>query len=84
MARTGGAASFFSVLTASTKDGTGAVIMTAANPPAVPFRLLLAISDEHGWTGFRQPAWKRLHGLPGIRHLAHVRAPEPAGLSASS
>jgi CubicO group peptidase (beta-lactamase class C family) len=34
-----------------------------------PFRLLRAISDEQGWTGFRQPALKRLHGLPGIRNL---------------
>jgi CubicO group peptidase (beta-lactamase class C family) len=76
----GGADSFFSVLTASAKDGTGAVVMTAANPRPFPFRLLLAISDEHGWTGFRQPTWKRLHGLPGIRHLARVRAPEPVGL----
>ncbi len=65
----GGAASFFSVLTASTRDGTGAVVMTAANPAPFPFRLLRAISDEHGWTGFRQPALKRLHGLPGIRNL---------------
>jgi CubicO group peptidase (beta-lactamase class C family) len=24
---------------------------------------------EYGWTGFRQPQWKRLHGLPGIRKL---------------
>lgn len=24
---------------------------------------------QRGWTGFRQPAWKRLHGLPGIRNL---------------
>jgi CubicO group peptidase (beta-lactamase class C family) len=65
----GGAASFFSVLTASTQDGSGAVVMTAANPAPFPFRLLRAISNEHGWTGFRQPAWKRLHGLPGIRNL---------------
>jgi hypothetical protein len=65
----GGAASFFSILTASTRDGSGAVVMTAANPAPFPFRLLRAISDEHGWTGFRQPAWKRLHGLPGIRNL---------------
>ena len=65
----GGAALFFSVLTASTRDGTGAVVMTAANPAPFPFRLLRAISEEHGWTGFRQPALKRLHGLPGIRNL---------------
>jgi CubicO group peptidase (beta-lactamase class C family) len=67
----GGAASFFSIMTASTRDGTGAVVMTAANPGPFPFRLLRAISDEHGWNGFRQPASKRLHGLPGIRSLTH-------------
>jgi CubicO group peptidase (beta-lactamase class C family) len=65
----GGAARFFSVLTASATDGSGAVVMTAASPSPFPFRLLRAISDEHGWTGFRQPAWKRLHGLPGVRNL---------------
>lgn len=81
---TGGAAFFLSVLTASTKDGTGAVVMTAANPKLFPFRLLLAIRDEQGWTGYRQPARKRLHRLPGIRHLAHPRAPEPADLGGSS
>jgi len=27
--------------------------MTAANPAPFPFRLLRAISDEHGWTGLR-------------------------------
>jgi CubicO group peptidase (beta-lactamase class C family) len=66
----GGAAGFFSVLTASAKDGTGAVVMTASKPTPFVFRLLRAISDEYGWTGFRQPAWKRLHGLPGIRNMA--------------
>jgi CubicO group peptidase (beta-lactamase class C family) len=65
----GGAASFFSILTASTQDGTGAVVMTAANPAPFPFQLLRAISAEHGWTGFRQPIRRRLHGLPGIRNL---------------
>lgn len=65
----GGAASFFSALTASTADGSGAVIMTASASP-FPFKVLRAISDEQGWTGFRQPALKRLHGLPGIRQLA--------------
>jgi CubicO group peptidase (beta-lactamase class C family) len=66
---TGGAASFFSVLTASTADGSGAVVMTASNPAPFPFRLLRAISAERGWTGFRQPAGKRLNGLPGVRAL---------------
>jgi len=66
----GGAASFFSVLTASGKDGSGAVVMTASNASPSVFKLLRAISVEHGWAGFRQPAWKRLHGLPGsIRYL---------------
>lgn len=75
----GGAASFFSILTASTRDGTGAVVMTAANPAPFPFRLLRAISEEHGWTGFRQPALKRLHGLPGIRNLTQPsRNSQPA------
>jgi CubicO group peptidase (beta-lactamase class C family) len=70
----GGAASFFSILTASTQDGTGAVVMTAANPSPLPFRLLRAISHDRDWTGFRQPALRRLDGLPGIRNLTH-RAP---------
>jgi CubicO group peptidase (beta-lactamase class C family) len=79
---TGGAARFFSVLTASAKDGSGAVIMTAANPTPFPFRLLRAISDEHGWTGFRQPTRKRLNGLPGVRNLARGQGGQariPAG-----
>jgi CubicO group peptidase (beta-lactamase class C family) len=65
----GGAASFFAVLTASTHDRSGAVIMTAANASPFPFKILRAISDEQGWTGLRQPARKRLHGLPGIRYF---------------
>jgi CubicO group peptidase (beta-lactamase class C family) len=55
----GGAASFFSVLVASPQDGGGAVVMTAANPSRFPFRLLRAIGDEQGWTGFRSSAWQR-------------------------
>jgi CubicO group peptidase (beta-lactamase class C family) len=66
----GGAASFFSVLTASMHDGGGAVVMTATNASPFPFRVLRAISDDQGWSGFRQPIWRRLHGLPGIRHFA--------------
>ena len=50
----GGAASFFSVLVASGRDGGGAVVMTAANPSRFPFRLLRAIGDDQGWTGFRR------------------------------
>jgi hypothetical protein len=65
----GGAASFFSALTAS-KDGGGAVVMTASNASPFLFKLLRRIGDEQGWTGFRQPAWKRWQGLPGLRRLA--------------
>jgi len=39
----GGAASFFSILIASVRDGSGAVVMTAANTSRLPFRLLRAI-----------------------------------------
>jgi len=28
--------------------------MTAANPSRFPFRLLRAIGDDQGWTGFRR------------------------------
>jgi len=81
----GGAASFLSVLTASTTDGTGAVVMTAANPALFPFRLLRAISDEHGWTGFRQPTRKRLDGLPGIRNRTQpARNPKVASSSSDT
>lgn len=65
----GGAASFFSALTASRHDGTGAIVMTAAKPSLFLFKLLRAISDENGWIGYSQPTWKRLHGLPGVRRL---------------
>ncbi len=47
----GGAYSFFSVLVASARDGSGAVVMTAANPGPFPFRLLRAIGREQGWAG---------------------------------
>ena len=69
-AHIGGAASFFSALTASTQDGSGAVVMTASNASPFLFKVLRTISDEQGWAGFRQPAWKRLHGLPGVRRFA--------------
>jgi len=59
----GGAASFFSVLVASVRDGGGAVVMTAANASPFPFRLLRAVSDEQGWTGFRPAGWRQLHDL---------------------
>jgi len=79
----GGAHGFFAAVTASIKDGTGAVVMTASNATPALFRLLRAIGDEQGWTGFRQPAWKRLHGLPGIRRLTRPAAiPPDAGAGA--
>jgi CubicO group peptidase (beta-lactamase class C family) len=52
----GGAESFFSMITGSRHDGSGAVVMTASDASPFLFGLLLAISDEHGWSGFRCPA----------------------------
>jgi hypothetical protein len=62
----GGVASFFSALIASKEDGSGAVVMMASNASPFLFKLLRAISDEQGWTGFRQPAGKRWQGLPRL------------------
>jgi CubicO group peptidase (beta-lactamase class C family) len=73
----GGADGFFSVFTGSLNGGTGAVVMTAANASPFIFRLLRTLSDEHGWTGFRQPTRKRLNGLPRALGL-----PFGAGLAA--
>jgi CubicO group peptidase (beta-lactamase class C family) len=64
----GGAASFFSGLTGS-KDGTGAVVMTASNASPFLFKLLRRIGDEQGWPGLRQPGWRRWQGLRGLRYL---------------
>ena len=66
----GGAASFFSALIGSKEDGSGAVVMTASNASPFLFKLLRAISDEQGWTRFRQPAWKRWQGLRGLKYLS--------------
>jgi CubicO group peptidase (beta-lactamase class C family) len=52
----GGADSFFSAFTGSTADGTGAVVMTAGDASPFLFEVLLAISDEDAWAGFRLPA----------------------------
>jgi CubicO group peptidase (beta-lactamase class C family) len=49
----GGASGFFSALTGSTKDGSGAVVMTAGCRPPLVLRTLLAVGDAEGWTGFR-------------------------------
>jgi hypothetical protein len=43
----GGAASFFSALTGSSRDGRGAVVMTAANATPYLFELLRTIDE--GW-----------------------------------
>jgi CubicO group peptidase (beta-lactamase class C family) len=50
----GGAGGFLSVLTGSLADGSGAVVMTAENSVPFPFQLLRAVSDGHGWTGFKR------------------------------
>jgi CubicO group peptidase (beta-lactamase class C family) len=65
----GGAASFFSTLIASKQGGSGVVVMMASNASPFVFKLLRTISDEQGWTGFRQPVWKRWQGLRGLRYL---------------
>jgi hypothetical protein len=59
----GGASSFFPVLVASVRGGSGAVVMTAANASPFPFRLLWAVSDARGWTGLRPAGWRQLHDL---------------------
>jgi CubicO group peptidase (beta-lactamase class C family) len=51
----GGAPGFFSILSASTQDGSGAVVMTASDPDPIAFAVLLAIGDEYGWSGLRAP-----------------------------
>jgi CubicO group peptidase (beta-lactamase class C family) len=47
----GGAAGFFSALTASSKDGTGAVVMTTSNATPSIFRLLRAIRTSTAGPG---------------------------------
>jgi hypothetical protein len=49
----GGAAGSFSALTASTEDGTVAVVMTAACRSPLAVRVLLEIGDAQGWTDLR-------------------------------
>jgi CubicO group peptidase (beta-lactamase class C family) len=49
----GGAPGSSSVLTCSTEDGTGAVVMTAGCRSPLAVRLLLEISDARGWTDLR-------------------------------
>src|SRR5262249_26247336 len=49
----GGAFGFFSVLTGSLGDGSGAVVMSASDPTPYVFELLLAIDADRGWRGFR-------------------------------
>ena len=51
----GGAAGFYSLLTGSTSNGTGGIVMSAADPSPLLFQLALALSDEHEWQGFKPP-----------------------------
>lgn len=51
----GGAHSFCAIVYGSTADGSGAVIMAASDLAPFPFRLLLAIGDQHGWASLRMP-----------------------------
>ncbi len=49
----GGAFGFFSGLFGSLEGGSGVVVMTAGEATPAFFERLLAISDEHGWSGLR-------------------------------
>jgi CubicO group peptidase (beta-lactamase class C family) len=49
----GGAAGFYSLLSGSTSNATGGIIMSAADPSPLLFQLALALSDEHQWQGFK-------------------------------
>jgi CubicO group peptidase (beta-lactamase class C family) len=49
----GGAAGFFSALTGSLEDGTGAVVMTAACRTPLVLRILFELNDAQGWSGVR-------------------------------
>jgi CubicO group peptidase (beta-lactamase class C family) len=49
----GGAAGSFSVLTGSTEDGTGAVVMTAGFRQPFALRVLFQLEDAQGWSGVR-------------------------------
>jgi hypothetical protein len=50
---TGGAKSFVSMLAGSVSEGSGAVVMVADNSPRFMIRLMVAISAEERWAGFR-------------------------------
>lgn len=51
----GGALGFYSLLTGSTVNGTGGILMSASDPSELFFALALALSDEHNWQGFKSP-----------------------------
>jgi len=50
----GGAAGFFSLLTGSTTNGTGGIVMSAGDPSPLFFELVVALADEHHWHGFKR------------------------------
>ncbi|MGZ4333703.1 MAG: serine hydrolase domain-containing protein [Gaiellaceae bacterium] len=52
----GGAAGFFSLLTGSTRDGGGSVVMSSSDPTPDVFETALRIADERGWLGYRNDA----------------------------
>jgi len=66
----GSAQSFFAMFTGSLADGTGGVVMVAANASTYPFRVLRAVSGQYAWSNFSLPWWRRPVGLPGLRRLA--------------
>lgn len=59
----GGARKGFSVLTGSSEDGAGAVVMTAGFRPPFALEILFELSDVMGWTGLRAPRGRRTSGL---------------------
>jgi hypothetical protein len=67
----GGARSFISMLAGSASDGCGAVVMVAASSVRFLARLMTAVSDDEGWSGFRLRGPARLArfagGLAGLR-----------------
>jgi CubicO group peptidase (beta-lactamase class C family) len=57
----GGAARSFSVLLGSSRDGTGAAVMTTGCRPPLALRVLFELSDAQGWSGVH--AGRRTSGL---------------------
>ena len=49
----GGAAGFFSLLTGSTSDGSGGVVMSSSDPTPIVFETALQLAVTHGWRGYQ-------------------------------